>query len=63
MKPLRGVKGSCSTGKRRFQAQYYAKVALSTAVRDRSPKRAEQRIYQCPRCAGWHLTSMGKAPK
>lgn len=34
-----------------------ALIALSTATASRSAKRAECRVYRCPNCKRWHLTS------
>lgn len=44
------------TGKHRYRDENDAREALARAKhkpRDRYP----QRVYQCPFCGGWHLTS------
>lgn len=50
----------CPTGKRRFDTEHDAQVALVDAVIGRNRgkgQRHEVRFYICPRCTGWHLTS------
>lgn len=52
------VKGKCR--KRRYRDRIAAEFALSN-IRHRDSagrEKQEQRSYQCPRCRGWHLTSM-----
>lgn len=60
--PLRrsGAKtsGSCRTGKSRFPNKVEAMIALADTTRPTAKHgRFEQRIYLCPMCAGWHMTS------
>lgn len=54
---VRGIRGTCVTGKVRFRDRHSASVALARAQRDPNPGRVEERTYRCPECAGWHLTS------
>lgn len=48
----------------RYRTEVDAKIALSStayaANKNSSEKRKESRIYRCPRCAGFHLTSQGR---
>jgi hypothetical protein len=47
-------------GKRRFPTHEQAQMALVEAILRRnrgSPNRSECRLYHCPLCKGWHLTS------
>lgn len=48
---------TCS--KIRYRDSIAAKLALASAQRMDSSGRAkiERRVYRCPRCNGWHLTS------
>lgn len=51
---------SCPTGKRRFVTEAYARAELVGAIIRRNRgnvKRQEQRVYPCPLCKGYHLTS------
>lgn len=57
-KPIKGVRGECRSGKLRFALRVDAENALSRAMRKGSPRRAEVRVYPCPRCDGYHLTSI-----
>lgn len=50
----------CPSGKRRFATEQYARAQLVGALiaKNRGKnQRRETRIYQCPLCEGWHLTS------
>lgn len=52
--------GFCPSRKLRYQTDIEAKVALASAQVNRERKAAEKverRIYECPLCHGWHLTS------
>ncbi len=46
----------------RYRDEIAAKLALATARRKDSSRRdkVETRIYACPICHGWHLTSQTK---
>ena len=35
-----------------------ALIALLSTQRARGSKREECRVYACPKCCGWHLTSL-----
>ena len=48
---------ACKTGKVRYRDELGAKIALSNTQRKTAGRRAERRVYKCPYCAGWHLTS------
>lgn len=52
----------CPTRKRRYLTAALAQLALldvrNMRARRREGERVEQRIYSCPKCHGWHLTSM-----
>ncbi len=56
---------SCQAGKRRYRTPERAQVALvsarAAAVLRKGNRRREQRIYRCPFCVGWHLTSQERA--
>lgn len=54
---IRGVRGTCKTGKVRYRDEISAKIALSKIKVKDSPAHTEKRHYLCPECAGWHLTS------
>lgn len=44
--------------KHRYRDKLGAEIALSSTNAKRSKgNRNECRIYRCPRCKGWHLTS------
>ena len=45
----------CPTGKASYPSQHYAKIA-----RDRITSKRNFRIYQCPVCFSYHLTSQYK---
>lgn len=52
-----------ATGKARYPKEYDARVALVSCIvaRNRGKhERREARIYHCPVCNGWHLTSRRK---
>lgn len=52
---------SCKTGKRRFATDQLARAELVGALiaKNRGKnQRRERRIYECPACRGWHLTSL-----
>jgi hypothetical protein len=53
--------GPCPSGKVRYETEHDARVELCGAVvaknRGRN-RRRETRAYSCPRCDGWHLTSL-----
>ena len=48
------VNASCATGKVRYRDRLGAEIALALLVRE---DHGEARVYRCPRCFGWHLTS------
>lgn len=53
----------CKTNKKRYPDELTAKIKLveiraSRELRNRT-RRREQRVYRCPFCCGWHLTSSG----
>lgn len=51
---------SCPTGKVRYATEQYARAQLVGAIIRRNrgnAKRQEQRVYPCPVCHGFHLTS------
>ncbi len=54
----------CSaTGKVRFSTKIDAQIALANATRptrrnDQNRPKEEKRVFLCPSCHGWHLTSM-----
>lgn len=54
----------CRTGKARFRSRLDALLALMNTGRNdsRRPK-DECRVYRCPECSGWHLTSQGRRPR
>ncbi|WP_186343712.1 hypothetical protein [Streptomyces sp. CFMR 7] len=45
---------TCLTGKRRYRNRLDARIALANT---RRRDHGEKRVYQCPGCHGWHLTS------
>lgn len=53
----------CSSGKRPFRTEERAKGELARSVNRRArdsgyrPGKTEKRVYQCPACEWWHLTS------
>lgn len=50
--------------KRRYRDRIGAMLALASCLRTDGPRRhkLEKRIYLCPRCSGWHLTSTDGRP-
>lgn len=56
----KGTGGACKSGKLRFVSEKAATEALDLALRSKDPKRMEERVYPCPLCKGWHLTSTPK---
>lgn len=49
----------CGTGKVQYFARADAELAL-VGIDRTDPKRHEQRVYHCPVCDGWHLTSQDR---
>lgn len=49
----------CKTGKARYKDELDAKIALASTQRSRTKSHQESRVYKCPFCRGWHLTSKG----
>ena len=53
----------CSTtGKVRYSEKIDAQIALANATRptrrnDQNRPKEEKRVFRCPSCHGWHLTS------
>lgn len=43
--------------KRRFRDEVGAMFALATHYSGSSRPKDEKRVYRCPTCRGWHLTS------
>lgn len=41
----------------RYRNRLDAKIALASTHASRGSKREETRIYRCPECRGFHLTS------
>ncbi len=58
---------TCATGKIRYPDEAAAKVALvsarTAAALRKQANRREARVYQCPHCDGWHLTSSTSGEK
>lgn len=56
------LKAACPTGKRRYKDEASALVALERIQRTDDPRRTKtpQRTYDCPYCAGWHLSSTSR---
>ena len=55
------AKGTCDFGKVRYADRLEALIALADTTRPAAnAKRTEKRIYRCPKCRGWHLTSQDK---
>lgn len=51
---------ACQSGKQRYATEAYARAQLVGAIMaaNRGSKtRREIRVYHCPLCKGWHLTS------
>ena len=44
-------------GKQRFRDKLSAKIALANIEHKDRDQAREQRVYKCPSCYGWHLTS------
>lgn len=49
--------GVCPGGKARYQKKAQALAALRRAEAQRYAGLSWLRVYQCPQCDGWHLTS------
>lgn len=54
----------CKSGKTRYRDEIGAKLALARIQHKDSSGRAKQerRVYLCPLCRGWHLTSKKARP-
>lgn len=48
-------------GKRRYPTRDDALLALASCKGSANDRREECRAYPCPRCSGWHLTSIANA--
>lgn len=59
---LKGVKGTCITGKVRFSTRAAAMDVLERSSATDSLRYTVERVYTCDRCAGWHLTSEAEHP-
>lgn len=46
-------------GKVRYRDRIGAEIALASTAQSRGANRGESRIYRCPDCGGWHLSSKG----
>lgn len=42
-----------------FRSEEHANKILDKILRDPKTVRVPCRAYQCPKCSGWHLTSLG----
>jgi Transcription factor zinc-finger len=49
------LSGNC--GKVRYRDRLGALIALSSTQRSVKARRDGVRVYRCPKCHGWHLTS------
>jgi hypothetical protein len=58
MPARRKTPSPCSTGKFRYRDELSAKIALANTQRPTSSRREEARVYRCPSCRGYHLTSL-----
>ncbi|CAM5288511.1 hypothetical protein GCM10010329_81020 [Streptomyces spiroverticillatus] len=50
---------TCPTGKVRYPDKITAKMSMSRAE---AAGRGEQRVYRCPQCHGYHLSSSARKP-
>lgn len=58
--------GECATRKRRYETEREARVELVGTIVSRNSgrtRRHETRVYSCPLCGGWHLTSLTEPPE
>ena len=55
--PLRSGKVRCRTGKVVYPDRAEAQAALTSARRAKGSRRREKRVYPCPVCKRFHLTS------
>lgn len=46
----------------RYRDKLAAKIALASTGRKRGRAKDEQRVYRCPECRAWHLTSHAASP-
>lgn len=56
----------CPTHKVRYRDEHEARVELVGRIVSRnlgSNRRHERRVYECPKCFGWHHTSRPEKPK
>jgi hypothetical protein len=49
----------CHSRKVRYRDKLGALIALSSTQSNGKARRDEVRVYRCPDCRGWHLTSRG----
>ena len=57
-KPRKGM--TCSTGKRRYRDRTEARNALRNILRTVRPGKLPTRLYSCPHCLGYHLTTQDR---
>jgi len=58
--PRRTTRNICRTRKQRYLTEASAYLILLSAQNLRSrqgAEKVEQRVYLCPHCNGWHMTS------
>jgi hypothetical protein len=54
-------RAKCPTGKVRYRDKTEALHGMSAIVQGSGRDRLPTRTYECPMCAGWHLTSQADA--
>lgn len=59
-KRLSKERAKCPSRKIGYRDKIAAQMALASTGASSSSRRDEKRIYRCPDCSAWHMTSQGR---